>query len=141
MIYDYQSSREAACQKRFLGDYKGYLQVDGYAASASSSATLVGCMAHARRKFIDAQKVHRHRSAGRTKGKVGRADREVAHIQKLYRVEAQISDITPEEKYALRQLHALPLLMELKAWLDKTAHQTTPKTTLDEAVVYTLRQW
>ena len=82
-----------------------------------------------------------HRSAGRAKGKVGRADWAVAHIQKLYRVEVQISDRTPEEKYALRQLHALPLLMEFKVWLDKTAQQTTPKTTLGEAVAYTLRQW
>jgi hypothetical protein len=108
VIYDYQPSREGACPKLFLGDYKGYLQVDGYAAYASTSATLAGCMAHARRKFIDAQKVQ-------MKGKVGRADWAIAHIQKLYRVEAQISDKTPEEKYALRQLHALLLLMEFKA--------------------------
>lgn len=133
-IYDYQPSREGACPKAFLGGYKGYLQVDGYAAYASTQATLAGCMAHARRKFIDAQKVQ-------PKGKVGRADWAIAHIQKLYRVEASFSEKTPEEKYALRQLHALPLLMEFKAWLDKTAQQTAPKTTLGEAVAYTLRQW
>ena len=134
VIYDYQPSREAACPKAFLGSYKGYLQVDGYAAYASTNATLAGCMAHARRKFIDAQKVQ-------PKGKVGRADWAVAHIQKLYRVEAQISDKTPEEKCALRQSHALPLLTEFKAWLDKSAQQTAPKSTLGEAVAYTLRQW
>lgn len=134
VIYDYQPSREGDCPKAFLGGYKGYLQVDGYAAYASTNATLAGCMAHARRKFIDAQKVQ-------VKGKIGRADWAIAHIQKLYRVEASISDKTPEEKYALRQLHALPLLMEFKVWLDKTAQQTAPKTTLGEAVAYTLRQW
>lgn len=106
VIYDYQPSREGACTKLFLGDYKGYLQVDGYAAYASTKATLVGCMAHARRKFMDAQKIHR--SAGRPKGKVGRADWAIAHIKKLYVIEAQISDKTPEEKHALRQLHSLP---------------------------------
>lgn len=95
VIYDYQPSRAAVCPKAFLGGYKGYLQVDGYAAYESTGATLVSCMAHARRKFIDAQKVQ-------VKGKVGRADWAVAHIQKLYRVESQISDKTPEEKYALR---------------------------------------
>jgi transposase len=133
-IYDYQPSRAAACPKEFLSGYKGYLQVDGYAAYESTSATLAGCMAHARRKFIDAQKVQ-------VKGKVGRADWAVAHIQKLYRVETQIIDKTPEEKYALRQLHAVPLLTEFKAWLDKSAQQTPPKSTLGEAVAYTLRQW
>jgi transposase len=134
VIYDYQPSRAAACPKEFLNSYKGYLQVDGYAAYESTGATLAGCMAHARRKFIDAQKIQ-------PKGKVGRADWAVTHIQKLYRVETHISDKTPEEKYALRQLHAAPLLTEFKAWLDKTAQQTNPKSTLGEAVAYTLRQW
>ena len=134
VIYDYQSSRAAVCPKAFLDGYKGYLQVDGYAAYESTGATLAGCMAHARRKFIDAQKTQ-------PKGKVGRADWAVAHIQKLYRVEAQISDKTPAEKYALRQLQALPLLSEFKVWLDKSAQHTNPKSTLGEAVAYTLRQW
>src|SRR5690606_29283208 len=57
VIYDYQPSRAAACPKEFLNSYKGYLQVDGYAAYESTGATLAGCMAHARRKFIDAQKI------------------------------------------------------------------------------------
>jgi transposase len=133
-IYDYQPSREGACPKQFLGDYKGYLQVDGYAAYASTKATLAGCMAHARRKFMDAQKIQ-------PKGKVGRADWAIAQIKKLYVIEAHISDKTPEEKYALRQLHALPLLREFKVWLDKSAQQTNPKSTIGEAVSYTLRQW
>jgi hypothetical protein len=65
----------------------------------------------------------------------------VTHIQKLYRVEAQISDKKLEEKYTLRQSHALSLLIEFKTWLDKSAQQTNPKSTLGEAVAYTLRQW
>lgn len=134
VIYDYQPSRAAACPKAFLGGYKGYLQVDGYAAYENTGAALAGCMAHARRKFIDAQKIQ-------PKGKVGRADWAVAHIKKLYVIEAQISDKTPEEKYALRQLHSLPLLTEFKVWLDKSAQQTNPKSTIGEAVSYTLRQW
>jgi transposase len=134
VIYDYQPSRASVCPKTFLGGYKGYLQVDGYAAYESTGAALAGCMAHARRKFIDAQKVQ-------PKGKVGRADWAIAYIQKLYVIEAQLSDKTPEEKYTLRQLHAVPLLTELKAWLDKSAQQTNPKSTLGEAVAYTLRQW
>jgi hypothetical protein len=36
-----------------LSGYNGYLQVDGYAAYEQTEATLVGCWAHARRKFTD----------------------------------------------------------------------------------------
>jgi transposase len=117
-----------------LGGYKGQLHVDGYAAYDSTSATLVGCMAHARRKFIDAQKLQ-------TKGKVRRADWAVGHIQKLYRIEKSISDKTPEEKHTHRQEHAVPLLTEFKAWLDKSCEQVPPKSALGEAIAYSLRQW
>jgi transposase len=134
VIYDYQPSRAAACPKEFLQGYQGYLQVDGYAAYESTGATLAGCMAHVRRKFIEAQKIQ-------PKGKVGRADWAVAHIQKLYRVEAMLTDKTTEEKYAVRQQYAVPLLNDFKVWLDKTSQQTAPKTTLGAAVAYTLRQW
>ena len=134
VIYDYQPSRAATCPKTFLGGYKGYLHVDGYAAYESTGATLVGCMAHARRKFIEAQKAQ-------PKGKVGRADWAVTHIQKLYRLETHISNKTPEEKYAQRQLYALPLLVEFKQWLDESAEKINPKSALGGAIAYTLRQW
>ena len=134
VLYDYQPSRAAACPKDYLKGYTGYLHVDGYAAYESTGATLVGCMAHARRKFIEAQKVQ-------PKGKVGRADWAVSHIQKLYRVEAQLANKTPDEKYAQRQQYSAPLLNEFKLWLDKTALQVAPKTALGMAVAYTLRQW
>lgn len=134
VIYDYQPSRAAACPKEYLNGYTGYLQVDGYAAYETTSATLVGCMAHVRRKFIEAQKVQ-------AAGKVGRADWALAHIQKLYRVESQLADKTPAERYTLRQTHAVPLLNEFKKWLDKTTIQVAPKTALGMAVAYALRQW
>lgn len=102
VIYDYQPSRAAACPKEYLKGYSGYLQVDGYAAYDSLG------MAHVRRKFVDAQKVQ-------PKGKVGRADWAVAHIQKLYHLEAQLAGKATEEKLAQRQVYALPLLTEFKA--------------------------
>ena len=64
-------------------------------------------MAHARRKSIDAQKVQ-------PKIKVGRADWTVAHIQKLYRMEALFVDKTAGETYTLGQLHTVPPLTEFK---------------------------
>jgi transposase len=60
---------------------------------------------------------------------------------KLYRLEAQLAGKAPEEKLAQRQVYALPLLTEFKAWLDKSAQQVAPKTTLGMAVAYSLNQW
>lgn len=134
VLYDYHPSRAASCPKGFLGNYSGYLQVDGYAGYNDLDAELVGCMAHARRKFVEAQRAQ-------PKGKTGRADWAVLHIQKLYRIESKIKDTTTEEKLSIRQEKSLPLLNEFKNWLDKTVNQVAPKTAIGKAVAYSLSQW
>lgn len=101
---------------------------------AKTQATLAGCWAHARRKFMDAKAVQ-------PKGKTGRADQALNLIKKLYGVEKQLNQATPEEKQALRQLEAMPIMQPLKSWLDKTALQVSPKSAIGAALQYTLNQW
>ena len=134
VLYDYQSSRSGQCARDYLGDYRGYLQVDGYAAYGQTAAMLSGCWAHARRKFVEAKQAQ-------PKGKTGKADWAINHIQKLYRVEAEIKDLKPIEKQRIRQDKSRPLLDEFNAWLDKSANQVPPKTAVGKAVTYTLGQW
>ncbi len=134
VLYDYQPSRSGQCARDYLDGYCGYLQVDGYAAYEQSEATLVGCWAHARRKFVEARKVQ-------PKGKTGKADWAISHIQKLYRIESEIRDLKPKEKQRVRQEQARPLLDQFRTWLDKSANQVPPKTALGRAVAYTLGQW
>jgi transposase len=52
VLYDYQSTRSSSCPKNFLGDFKGFLQTDGYNGYNSvEGATRVYCLAHIRRYF------------------------------------------------------------------------------------------
>lgn len=134
VLYDYQSSRAGRCAAEFLGDYAGYLQVDGYEAYTQTHATLVGCMAHARRKYDEAKK-------SQPKGKSGKADMAMNLIQKLYRIEAQIEGASAADKQQIRQQQALPLLNEFKDWLDKSVDHVPPQTALGKAIGYSLRQW
>jgi len=134
VLYDYQPSRSGQCATDYLDGYSGYLQVDGYAGYNQTAATLVGCWAHARRKFVEARKAQ-------PKGKTGRADWAISHLQKLYRIEAEIKDLEAVEKQQTRQARARPLLDEFKTWLDKSANQVPPKMALGKAVAYTLGQW
>lgn len=67
VLFDYQDSRSSIHPTDFLAGFAGYLQVDGYAGYEKTHATLVGCWAHARRKFVEAQKAQ-------GKGKTGKAD-------------------------------------------------------------------
>ena len=134
VLYDYQSSRSGSCVREYLADYTGYLQVDGYAGYEQTRATLVGCWAHARRKYKEAEQ-----AAG--KNKTGRATWALSHIQKLYRIEKAIKDKTVEVKYQVRQAQAKPLLEQYKQWLDKSALQVPPKSAIGAAIGYSLRQW
>jgi transposase len=134
VLYDYHNSRSGQCAQDFLHDFKGFLQVDGYIGYEQTSATLVGCWAHARRKFIEAQKTH-------IKGKTGKADWAINHIQKLYRIEKEIEQKSADEKNRARQQHARPLLDEFKTWLDKSAQHNPPQTAIGKAIHYSLNQW
>ena len=134
VLYDYHNSRAGQCAVDFLGGYRGYLQVDGYAGYEQTQATLVGCWAHARRKFMEAKK-------GAGKKGSGKADWALNHIQKLYRIETQLKDSSAEERYTTRQEKSLSLLNQLHAWLTKSTQQVLPKTKLGEAIQYCLNQW
>jgi transposase len=134
VLYDYQPSRAAACPKAFLQGYCHYLQVDGYAAYEQTDAILVGCFAHVRRKFVDAQSVQ-------PKGKIGKADWALNHIQKLYAIEKHLREKTCEKRYALRQEKSWPLLQQFKTWLDKSILEVPPKSAIGAAISYCLNQW
>jgi hypothetical protein len=118
----------------YLDGYQGYPQVDGYAGYAQTEASLVGCFAHARRKFIEVPRAQ-------IKGKTGKADWAISHIRKLYRIESEIKDEDPAEKGVLRQVQAKPLLDQFKAWLDKSALQVPPKSAVGKVIAYSLGQW
>ncbi|EOE2072133.1 IS66-like element ISAba24 family transposase, partial [Acinetobacter baumannii] len=118
VLFDYQDSRSSIHPTDFLAGFAGYLQVDGYAGYEKTHATLVGCWAHARRKFVEAQKAQ-------GKGKTGKADVALNHIQKLYALESQLKTVPPDKKYDARQTLAKPLLEQFKSWLDKSSESVT----------------
>jgi len=134
VLYDYQNSRAGSCPVNYLGDFNGFLQVDGYAGYHQVDATLVGCMAHARRKFKEAEQ-------SQPKGKTGKSNWALNHIQKLYRIETGLKDKSVQEKYATRKAKSLPLLNEFKQWLDKSAEQVPPKSAIGKAISYSRNQW
>lgn len=132
VLYDYQAGRAGRCAVDYLDDFTGYLQVDGYAGYEKTSAQLVGCWAHARRKFIEAQ-------TAQPKGKTGKADMALSMIQKLYRIEISLKDKSVEEKYQLRQEKAKPLLAKFFQWLTKA--NVVTKSALGKAIGYCQNQW
>jgi transposase len=140
ILFDYNPRRSGDVVTLLLGDYQGYLQTDDYASylkiGASDGVTHLGCMAHARRKFIEAQKVTPSK-----KGKVSKADVAVEMIKALYRIETDNKDKTASERYIIRQQKSLPQLDKIRAWLDKALESTLPKGKAGIAIAYMHRNW
>lgn len=141
VLFDYDPSRSQAVPVRLLEGFSGFLQCDGYdgynAVAQNPDVRLVGCWAHARRKFDEAVKAQGKK--GKAKG--GRATKGLGFIQKLYRVETLAKDASPEECYRLRQEQAVPLLNDLRAWLDKALPQVPPQSAVGKALHYLAGEW
>jgi transposase len=141
LVYQYHPNRSGQVPLTFLSDYKGYVQTDGYngyeALGRKPGVVLVGCWAHARRKFDQVIK-----AMGNQK-KQSSADIALEYIGKLYAIEklARQKELDAEEVRQLRQQQAGPILNEFKIWLDETAVKTPPKGLLGKAVGYTLSFW
>lgn len=138
ILYHYSANRSGETPLMLLEDYKGALMVDGYegysAVCTGNQLTRLGCWAHARRKFVDAQRQQ-------AKGKTGKADQALALIQKLYRYEQLAKEKTVDERYVIRQEHSKPEIDKLKKWLEKARANTPPKSTLGKAISYLHNQW
>lgn len=138
VLFDYSPNRKAQTAVDLLPDFAGFLQTDDYrgyhALGQSEDITHLGCWAHARRKFTDAKKVM-------PKNKTGKADMALNLIQKLYRIEQQAKDQPPDKRLEIRQSQSLPILNQLKTWLDKSLNRTVPKSKLGEALVYLANNW
>ena len=140
-LFHYASTRSQQIPLEQLLDTQNQaIMVDGYEgyqkACNDYALTRLGCWAHARRKFVDAQKLQ-----GKTKGKVSKADQAIAFIQKLYVIEKKLKDKPNDERYAIRQQQAKPIIDKIQKWLEKSLPNVPPKTALGKALHYLHNQW
>jgi len=137
-VFHYEPTRSGSVPMDRLDGFDGAVMVDGYAgygaACQAHGITRLGCWAHARRKFFEAAKLQ-------PKGKTGRPDQALALIARLYAVEQSAQELTPNERHALRQERSVPVIGQLKTWLEKTTSQVPPKTKLGQALHYLQAQW
>ncbi len=138
MIYHYSASRSGDTPKNLLDDFSGALMVDGYEGYAAvckiNNIIRLGCLAHARRKFVEAQKAQ-------VKNKAGKADIAISLIKKIYAVEKSCADVSDQERYRIRQEKSKPLFDKLDQWLKKSLANTPPKTAIGRALNYLSNQW
>lgn len=143
VLFHYDPSRAGAVPERLLVGFSGVLQADGYSGYGKVCKTnpdiiRIGCWDHARRKFVEASKAADVRHA---KGKVTKADVALGKIRKLYALEKKIKDSDHQKKYEARQKVAVPILEDLKVWLEKNIDRLPKGGLTHKAIQYTLNQW
>ncbi|MCP4126429.1 MAG: IS66 family transposase [Gammaproteobacteria bacterium] len=134
--FDYRKSRSRAGPKDFLAGYQGLLQSDGYTAydefDRKEGITLLGCMAHVRRKFVEARDNDARRS-----------DKVLAWIGELYGLEQQYReeghDVTTIGEHRNEQHQ--PILDKIEAYCQEEIHKVAAKSAIGKALGYAIRQW
>ncbi|WP_102226379.1 IS66 family transposase [Acidimangrovimonas sediminis] len=136
VIYHYAPSRAGSVAKEMLEKAEiRFLHTDGYAVyyglrkaeGVNGGVEIVRCWAHARRKFHEAKIATKSPLAARI----------VKLIKKMYKVEAAISGLPPEERAAQRQQKSLPILNDIHAKLAQ--NKDLAAGALKQAINYTLK--
>lgn len=138
ILFDYRETRQALWPKELLQDFKGFLQTDGYKGydwvGSSPDIIHLGCMAHARRPFVELTKLAKNQ---------GKSHQAAAFFQKLYAIEkiAREANYTPEQRYVLRLEKAKPILDKMNEWLDQSLLHAVPQSKLSQALIYMRDRW
>jgi transposase len=149
VVFDFTADYTSAGPQSFLKGYRGYLHADALAQYeglyADDKVKHCCCWAHARRKFVAA-----------AEGGDGRAEAALGLIRQLYAIERALPPLLPpcddpvetaqrsqreEQRRQSRQHQAVPVLAQLKEWLEEHRPQALPKSTLGQAIGYTLNNW
>lgn len=135
VYFNYRKGRGQQGPKETLSGYQGILQTDGWQVydkfASIPGIQLVGCLAHVRRKFHEAQETHKAKS-----------EQALALLQRIYAAERETRALSPEERFSQRQQHMQPLFAELRQWLDRESQSSIePKSPLGKALTYANLQW
>jgi transposase len=126
VVFDFRMGREREGPKRFLGNFEGILQSDGYGAYdhvGGAGIVHAACWAHARRKFFEAIKLNPRDQT---------SIRIVAQMDELFAIDEQArkENLNPSERHLLCLEKAKPLLEQIKTAIQVARGDALPKSAL-----------
>jgi transposase len=133
--FAYSPDRKGEHPERHLREFQGSLQADAYAGFnqlyKGNRMQEVACWAHVRRKFYDLQQAHASPIAAEALERIGA----------LYAIEGEIRGRPPDERRAVRQARARPLLESLRHWFELSLTKLSRKSDTTTAIRYALGLW
>ena len=140
VFYRYTPDRKGEHPRGHLATFKGALHADGYAGfntlyepdeRGCVRVVEVACWAHVRRKFHD---IH-------VAGSAPIATEALERIGRLFDVERRVAGRAPDQRAAVRRSRSLPLLEELKTFLEAGLRKIPGKSDTAQAIRYVLSRW
>ncbi|WP_424928841.1 IS66 family transposase [Amaricoccus tamworthensis] len=137
VTFTYAPGRSGQYADQILQDFRGILQVDGYAGynrlirRPSQGIQLAYCWAHARRKLHEVART----------GTTPIADEGLRQITALYRIEKEVRGESPARRLAARQERSKPALEAFGTWLTANRARVSAKSPLGEALKYIAKYW
>ena len=137
VLYDYQPNRKADNAETFLDGFSGWLHADGYQGyhRLPEQIRVVGCWAHARRKFDEALT-----AVPKEQQSDSKPAEALCYFAKLFQMEQDFAALAVEERFAKRLEQEKPVLEALLACANRLMPQTAPKSALGKALHYLLEQ-
>src|SRR5208282_491978 len=133
--FAYSPDRKGEHPQGHLRHFAGTLQADAYegfdAVYETGRIREAACWAHVRRKFYDLQVAHKSPIAQEALERIGA----------LYAMEKEIRGRPPDERRAIRQTRARPLLESFRQWLESCLPKLSQKSDTTAAVKYALVRW
>ena len=135
VLFRYSPDRRGERPREHLKQFNGILQADAYAGFGhlydGDTIREASCWAHARRGFYDFHQATESPIAAEA----------LQRIAALYAIESDIRGRPPDERAAVRQARAGPLLESLREWLRQTLVRVSKKSELAKAISYALTRW
>ena len=126
-------SRGTQVAMSLLKDYHGAIQSDGYDVyskfTGMEGKTMLGCWAHARRKFVDAMKENERL-----------ASEALVYIGDLYHVETLAAEMTNEERKQKRREMAYPQIRNFEKWMQAKYFDPSMGPLMRTAIEYTFKR-
>ncbi len=133
ILFEYSPSRSSEVAKKLFEDFKGYVQVDGYAGynflEDQDGVFRIGCNMHGRRYFEQAKTDGA--KSGKTLAEVG-----LKYYQQLYDLDDESKKLDLAEKQKHRLDKHKPIWDEFKTWVDGHIKRVPPKSKLGKALNY-----
>ena len=131
VLYEYQSTRKAEHAEHFLQGFSGWLHAGGYQGyhKLPGNIRVVGCWAHARRKFDEALQTLPKEMQKDSPAAIGEC-----YCSRLFKLEQAFAELTPEERYEKRLEQEKPVLDALLSWANEMQAKTAPKSALGRAI-------